>query len=282
MDTKQCPYCGEEILAVAKKCKHCGEWLDKEANVHQKKMTECPVCAEEIEEDLKICPHCKEMLEKKQEVTRQEVTIENLSPPNYRVLSILCYVAVFFEVISGVQGLGLKKAAGGGIAKIITGVAILTPEWLTIICGGFLFIYLIMGLRKHYRMTHANKPIPFIALICLCIGVYFGGLIAAFAVDADEDVLVAIVIIAFLIAIPAFILQFIVGLQLKNRLKKAASIGVLMMISAIVPLIVTIVEIGLSEDEKLPVSTVIGSVLSIIFYLVLRAFFKKNIAAEQD
>ena len=26
-ETKKCPYCGGEILAVAKKCKHCGEWL---------------------------------------------------------------------------------------------------------------------------------------------------------------------------------------------------------------------------------------------------------------
>jgi hypothetical protein len=28
METKRCPYCGEEILLTAKKCKHCKEWLD--------------------------------------------------------------------------------------------------------------------------------------------------------------------------------------------------------------------------------------------------------------
>lgn len=35
--TKRCPYCGEEILAVAKKCKHCGEWLveTKQSNLNQ-------------------------------------------------------------------------------------------------------------------------------------------------------------------------------------------------------------------------------------------------------
>jgi len=33
--TKNCPFCGEEILAVAKKCKHCGEWLDKAENVNK-------------------------------------------------------------------------------------------------------------------------------------------------------------------------------------------------------------------------------------------------------
>lgn len=29
MKTRKCPFCGEEILAVAKKCKFCGEWLKK-------------------------------------------------------------------------------------------------------------------------------------------------------------------------------------------------------------------------------------------------------------
>lgn len=28
--TKNCPYCGEVILTGAKKCKHCGEWLEEE------------------------------------------------------------------------------------------------------------------------------------------------------------------------------------------------------------------------------------------------------------
>lgn len=28
-EKKRCPFCGEEIMAVAKKCKHCGSWLDE-------------------------------------------------------------------------------------------------------------------------------------------------------------------------------------------------------------------------------------------------------------
>lgn len=28
-EIKQCPYCGEEILAIAKKCKFCGEFLEE-------------------------------------------------------------------------------------------------------------------------------------------------------------------------------------------------------------------------------------------------------------
>lgn len=27
-EIKRCPFCGEEIMAIAQKCKHCGEWLN--------------------------------------------------------------------------------------------------------------------------------------------------------------------------------------------------------------------------------------------------------------
>lgn len=62
METKNCPYCGEEILTTAKKCKHCGEWVDlsadittqnsiKEADARVKDLSDSLVEAEAYKED---------------------------------------------------------------------------------------------------------------------------------------------------------------------------------------------------------------------------------------
>lgn len=59
---KRCPYCGEEILAVAKKCKHCGEWLPEVETEVSHREIPCPICGESINKNLEICPHCHERI----------------------------------------------------------------------------------------------------------------------------------------------------------------------------------------------------------------------------
>lgn len=71
-ETKQCPYCGEEILAVAKKCKHCGEWLEHPQQ-HQQ-MTVCPTCGEETPTDNPMCQQCGEPIATTSSPTQQPVS----------------------------------------------------------------------------------------------------------------------------------------------------------------------------------------------------------------
>ena len=71
-ETKTCPYCGETILAKAKKCRYCGEWLD-EPQSEAKKTKVCPVCGEEIDADATVCPECQENIddyEKRQKTSK--------------------------------------------------------------------------------------------------------------------------------------------------------------------------------------------------------------------
>lgn len=75
-ETKNCPYCGEEILAVAKKCKHCGEWLPEQPK--PKQMVPCPICGEEVEEGTEVCPHCKEKID----VEATPETVQESRPSN--------------------------------------------------------------------------------------------------------------------------------------------------------------------------------------------------------
>lgn len=37
--TQRCPYCAEEVLAEAVKCKHCGEFLKKDKNFESRHVT---------------------------------------------------------------------------------------------------------------------------------------------------------------------------------------------------------------------------------------------------
>ena len=53
--TSECPYCKEEILADAIKCKHCGSKLAAAKPSHH---GVCPYCKEEIHKEATKCKHC--------------------------------------------------------------------------------------------------------------------------------------------------------------------------------------------------------------------------------
>ena len=69
-ETKLCPFCGEVILSVAKKCLHCGKWLEKK----------CPACSEWIQIDAKKCRYCGEWLSDYEKWKYEKETGINTTP----------------------------------------------------------------------------------------------------------------------------------------------------------------------------------------------------------
>lgn len=99
-ETKTCPFCGKEILADAKKCKHCGEFLEKK----------CPVCGEWINVKAMKCKHCGSWLNKfakadyEKSVTTTTVSDSESEKPDGN--DIVASVLMFFENIIIVLLLG--------------------------------------------------------------------------------------------------------------------------------------------------------------------------------
>ena len=57
--TTECPYCKEEIIAGAVKCKHCGSRIRDDSPTHA---GTCPFCKEQIHPEAVKCKHCGSML----------------------------------------------------------------------------------------------------------------------------------------------------------------------------------------------------------------------------
>lgn len=92
----RCPYCGEEILAVAKKCRHCGEWLEKDNTTKQ---IVCPICGEMIDDGLETCPICHERIKENKQNLRADTSISYYLIANKKILIIASLVVLLTIII---------------------------------------------------------------------------------------------------------------------------------------------------------------------------------------
>lgn len=128
-DTKPCPLCGEEILTIAKKCKHCKSMLvdaleskPNEEHIlssHQdfKNITDfgkCSNCGESLDDDSGFCAKCGVLqVRKSMKVTSGNNTKHETKPGNTAsVVKTTLIVVVTLAVIAGVVNFSIYHLSG--------------------------------------------------------------------------------------------------------------------------------------------------------------------------
>lgn len=101
---RNCKYCGGEVSDTAKKCKHCGEWLNEEneqTEVNKPNIKTCEYCGGDVPFTAKKCIHCGENFieEHQQKSLNKNAQIKNDSNNNKALILIVCITLVVFLVI---------------------------------------------------------------------------------------------------------------------------------------------------------------------------------------
>ena len=125
----RCPYCGEAIKATAKKCRHCGEWLED-----------------------------KHLL-KQFEPNHSQVEIsENSFVNDFKWVRWACWFAMLFEVVGVIQTISDSFDSNFGFTGwLLNPIVNNVPDWFVVIISGVLWCVLLIGLRNYCRVRSLAK-----------------------------------------------------------------------------------------------------------------------------
>lgn len=203
-ETKRCPYCGEEILAVAKKCKHCGEWLEE-------KPQQGPNTASKTESK-------EEPVMESVDSNDDELFSKNI-PLNNTIIQWLFWAAIIGLLITTAHALVpdgdmLSTSTGAGktrVFKAILNFLSTIPEWIGQVLEAFGVVVMLMTVWQ----TLTNMKESFTTL--------FQWLIAAICIGTGCNILIdfmddpsALAYALMLCLVAQFILQIILGIKIST------------------------------------------------------------------
>ncbi len=203
-ETKRCPYCGEEILAVAKKCKHCGEWLEE-------KPQQGPNTASKTESK-------EEPVMESVDSNDDELFSKNI-PLSNTIIQWLFWAAIIGLLITTAHALVpdgdmLSTSTGAGktrVFKAILNFLSTIPEWIGQVLETFGVVVMLMTVWQ----TLTNMKESFTTL--------FQWLIAAICIGTGCNILIdfmddpsALAYALMLCLVAQFILQIILGIKIST------------------------------------------------------------------
>ncbi|MBR6068423.1 MAG: zinc ribbon domain-containing protein [Bacteroidales bacterium] len=251
-ETKKCPYCGEEILATATKCKHCGEWIEEQDEEDDSE--------EEVEDN--------EVVNNKED---DDTLLKKNVPFSNTILEIAFWVAIIGLCIYSIHDIlpeGTVVKAKGKAA--ILSIATIIPQWVGYILEPIGLTVLLFSLKRAMSMLKTNFDILFTLLIVAVCGSNITNLI----IDVFSGEL-SLLLIMFRLA--QWIIALILGIKIRVTYNgEISNLGRIMCIYGIVGLvmfsvffigmIIMYIE-GIDDAYWLEfIITIIGAVISYFFY----------------
>lgn len=232
-------------MAVAKKCKYCGEWL--EAKVIEKEKKACPICGEQIDVDIEVCPHCKEpTIEEKNSEAKSLSTNQVSSSDNKAVtksddklavrnhVKLAFWAVVIGTILSYANTIAQEFPSDtGGLLRLFVSFDKLFPSWIGLFLDGIGTVYLLWSVANiiSHQKIAAGQEDNAVSLLLKSLSVlYFAtNIIIPFL---EEGILTGIGFVLFVLMV---ILIAINGLILKNeKSPKLTGIGYAFIVNTIV------------------------------------------------
>ena len=212
---KTCPYCGEKIMAAAKKCKHCGEWLVEFPNT-----------------------------ENHQQPVRKETYFNSNYLYEKVWMNVLFGITIIGSFIQSVHQSGLVvRESARSFLKYIRFASEMPEVVGDLLCGAgeICFMVLLMKVFSHLHKPLKGWFITYIILSVLIVLITIG-----FSDSQDEEVTLVLGLFGLIFFIPMLLLPIMIVRHYEGNIKTLGWIMIVYSIAAIT--------IGIVADYVVPIA----------------------------